>query len=67
MKDIEKEVRTIEVSTEGIRLTCEKIDNYFIRVPTWSEDILADIELEDIRIVGKLLLAVYEEFKKLEK
>lgn len=67
MKDIKKEVRQIEVSTEGIRLTCEKIDNYFIRVPTWSEDILADVELEDIRVVGKLLLTVYEEFKKLKE
>ena len=63
-KEIEKEVRMIEVTTENICLQAEKIDNYFIREPAWDSDILVDVELEDIRVISLLLMEIYKEFKK---
>ena len=67
MSDIETEVRTIEVTTEGRSLQAEKIDNYFIRERAWDADILVDVELEDIRVISLLLMQIYKEFTKLSQ
>lgn len=67
-EEIEVETRTLEASMGGIRLTCEKIETYFIERPGYGDkEITRNIKLEDIRIIAQLLMAFYNKFKEIEE